>query len=410
MKTKLLSLALCFCMLVGLALPLASCQKNAAPEGSYTRVTVDINPSVEFMVDDENKVVSVTALNDDGSILIAGEAFVGKTPEEATQMILQLATDTGYLVKGEITVKDTEESQTVSVSVSGNSGYAEQLRKNIKKKTEKFLKDNKITATVDQAQAKTLEELRKLVVNDGIFTEDEVKDMTEEQLYKALAAGRIETAELLTAEMREAYFRAKDHKIAFAEKQATMDAIDDLNSLYQLLLSGYKTALTTYGNAITDLDTMRYNLLVSPDSEYQKALTALRDAKEELLKEKKLMLTVKTDDEHYAEISASFKLSEENYNKMLKALEDAGNAANALLEKAIALLQTYQSKLQELEAEFPSEITEKLTANAKNIEDKANAAKDGFFAEFEAAHKADIENAENALKAKKQELIEQAKG
>ena len=61
-----------------------------------TRVTVDINPSVEFIVDDQNKVVSVTALNDDGSILIAGEAFVGKTPEEAVEMMVSLATETGW--------------------------------------------------------------------------------------------------------------------------------------------------------------------------------------------------------------------------------------------------------------------------------------------------------------------------
>lgn len=410
MKSKLLSLTLCLCMLIGMALPLSSCKKNAQPpEGTYTRMTVDINPSVEFMVDDQNKVVSVTALNDDGSILIAGEAFVGKTPEEATQLVLQLATDTGYLVKGDITVENTEDSQKVTISVSGNSEYAEKLRQDVQKKAEKFLKDNKITATVENAAAKTVEELRKMVVADGIFTEEEVKEMTEEQLCKALAAGRIETAELLTAEMREAYFRAKDYKISFAEKQATLDAIDELNNLYQILLTGYKTALTAYGNAITELDTLRYNLLVSPDSDYQKALASLRDAKEELLKEKKLMLIVKVGDEKYAEISASFKLSEENYNKMLKAVEDAGNAANALIEKAIAVLQKYQNDLKELEASFPAEITEKLTAEAKNIENKANAAKDGFFEEFEAAHKADIEKMENDLKAKKQELINQAK-
>ena len=46
---------------------------------------------------------------------------------------------------------------------------------------------------------------------------------------------------------------------------------------------------------------------------------------------------------------------------------------------------------------------------AKALEDKVNEAKDGFFAEFEQAHKDDIEKMENDLKAKKQELIDQAK-
>lgn len=413
MKTKkLLSLTLCLCLLVGTVLPLAACKKSdpTPPAGTYTRMTVDINPSVEFMVDDQNKVVSVTALNDDGSILIAGEAFVGKTPEEATQLVVSLATDAGYLVKGEITSKNTEDSQTVSITVSGNSDYAEKLRENVKKDVEKFLSDNKITATVENAKAKTLEEMRKIVVEDGIFTEEEVQNMTEEQLYKALAAGRIETAELLTAEMREAYYRAKDYKISFAERQATLDVINGMDGIYQILLSGYQAALSAYGSAIDTIDDLRYELLVSPDSAYQKALAQLRDAKEELLKEKKLMLTVKIGDANYAEISASFKLSEENYNKLLKAVEDAGAAANETIDNALSLMRQCEDSLKELEASFPTEIKTKLSSEAKALEDKVNAAKDGFFAEFEAAHADDIKKAEDDLKAKKQELIAQAKG
>ena len=410
MKTRMLSLILCFLLLAGMALPLSSCSKEKKPpEGTYTRMTVDVNPSIEFMVDDENKVVSVTALNDDGSILIAGEAFVGKTPEEATQLVLQLATDAGYLVKGEITAENGEDSQAVTITISGNTKYAEQLRENVKKEAEKFLKDNKVTAAVKNAEAKTLEELRAFVVSDGIFTEDEVKEMSEEQLCKALAAGRIETAQLLTAEMRQAYYRAKEYRVSFAEKQATVDIINGMDETYRLALAKYSTTLNAYSKAITDLDDLRYRLLVSPDSDYQQALAKLRDAKEELLKEKKLMLTVKVDDEKYAEISASFKLSEENYNKMLKAVEDAGAAANRLMESAIAFLRQQETTLRELEAKFPEEIASKLTAEAKNTENKINEIKDNYFAEFEKAHQSDIEQMERDLQAKKQALINDAK-
>ncbi len=414
MKIKCLSLALCLCLLIGMALPLASCKKSepTPPEGTYTRMTVDINPSVEFMVDDQNKVVSVTALNDDGSILIAGEAFVGKTPEEATQLVVSLATDAGYLVKGEIHVENTDESQKVEISVSGNSDYAKELAKNVKSDVEKYLKDNKITATVESVKAKTLDEMRKVVVEDGLFTEDEVKDMTEEQLYKALAAGRIETAQLLTAEMREAYYRAKDYKISFVEKQATADIISGMGATYKVLMSGYSTALAAYSTSIDTLDALRYSLLVDPESAYQKALASLRDAKEDLLKEKKLIFSVKDGDKTYAEISASFKLSEETYNKALKAVEDAGAAANKAMETAIAALREVEAQLKALEEKLREneDISAKLTAEAQNLEDTLNKAKDNFFAEFEAAHKSDIEKAEADLEAKKQELIAAAKG
>lgn len=414
MKIKCLSLALCLCLLIGMALPLASCKKSepTPPEGTYTRMTVDINPSVEFMVDDQNKVVSVTALNDDGSILIAGEAFVGKTPEEATRMVVSLATDAGYLVKGEIHVENTDESQKVEISVSGNSDYAKELAKNVKSDVEKYLKDNKITATVESVKAKTLDEMRKVVIEDGLFTEDEVKNMTEEQLYKALAAGRIETAQLLTAEMREAYYRAKDYKISFVEKQATADIISGMGATYKVLMSGYSTALAAYSTSIDKLDALRYSLLVDPESAYQKALASLRDAKEDLLKEKKLIFSVKDGDKTYAEISASFKLSEEAYNKALKAVEDAGAAANKAMETAIAALREVEAQLKALEEKLREneDISAKLTAEAQKLEDTLNKAKDNFFAEFEAAHKSDIEKAEADLEAKKQELIAAAKG
>lgn len=414
MKIKCLSLALCLCLLIGMALPLASCKKSepTPPEGTYTRMTVDINPSVEFMVDDQNKVVSVTALNDDGSILIAGEAFVGKTPEEATRMVVSLATDAGYLVKGEIHVENTDESQKVEISVSGNSDYAKELAKNVKSDVEKYLKDNKITATVESVKAKTLDEMRKVVIADGLFTEDEVKNMTEEQLYKALAAGRIETAQLLTAEMREAYYRAKDYKISFVEKQATADIISGMGATYKALMSGYSAALAAYSTSIDKLDALRYSLLVDPESAYQKALASLRDAKEDLLKEKKLIFSVKDGDKTYVEISASFKLSEETYNKALKAVEDAGAAANKAMETAIAALREVETQLKALEEKLREneDISAKLTAEAQNLEDTLNRAKDNFFAEFEAAHKSDIEKAEADLEAKKQELIAAAKG
>ena len=440
MKIKCLSLALCLCLLIGMALPLASCKKSepTPPEGTYTRMTVDINPSVEFMVDDQNKVVSVTALNDDGSILIAGEAFVGKTPEEATRMVVSLATDAGYLVKGEIHVENTDESQKVEISVSGNSDYAKELAKNVKSNVEKYLKDNKITATVTDFWGQPVagmpvtltqgsrenikittpvdliivEALRKVVIEDGLFTEDEVKNMTEEQLYKALAAGRIETAQLLTAEMREAYYRAKDYKISFVEKQATADIISGMGATYKVLMSGYSTALAAYSTSIDKLDALRYSLLVDPESAYQKALASLRDAKEDLLKEKKLIFSVKDGDKAYAEISASFKLSEETYNKALKAVEDAGAAANKAMETAIAALREIEAQLKALEEKLREneDISAKLTAEAQNLEDTLNKAKDNFFAEFEAAHKSDIEKAEADLEAKKQELIAAAKG
>ena len=82
------------------------------------------------------------------------------------------------------------------------------------------------------------------------------------------------------------------------------------------------------------------------------------------------------------------------------------------METAIAALREVETQLKALEEKLREneDISAKLTAEAQNLEDTLNKAKDNFFAEFEAAHKSDIEKAEADLEAKKQELIAAAKG
>ena len=400
MKKRLISIFL-LCTLFLTAISFTSCSNAKPEEGSVTRMTVDINPSVEFMIDDQNKIVSVTALNDDGSILIVGEAFVGKTPEEAIEMMVTLASDTGYLVQGNVEASEN----TVKISVSGDSKYAEQLKKDITKKANDTLKALDINGTVEKVEALEIDALRQMALSTSLYTEEEISTMDEDQLYKVISAGRIETALLLTEEMRSAYYSAKEYKISFAEREETARIIKELGGLYNLTHIAYKTALDVYSTAITELDNFRYEMLVSPESEYQKSLTELREAKIELLKQKNYTASLNVNGEEYASATVTLQLTEENYNKMLAAYEKIGTDLNAALEALIAKLRQAESKLTELEDTlFDENIEAKLQENAAEIEANLNAAKDGFFAEFESAHAEDIAAIEETLLAKKQQL------
>lgn len=65
-------------------------------------VNIDINPSLELVVDSENKVVGVRALNDDGATLIYNETGIeGVDIEAAIAKITDLAIELGYLKEGE---------------------------------------------------------------------------------------------------------------------------------------------------------------------------------------------------------------------------------------------------------------------------------------------------------------------
>ena len=400
MKKRLISIFL-LCTLFLTAISFTSCSNAKPEEGSVTRMTVDINPSVEFMIDDQNKIVSVTALNDDGSILIVGEAFVGKTPEEAIEMMVTLASDTGYLVQGNAEASEN----TVKISVSGDSKYAEQLKKDITEKANDTLKALDINGTVEKVEALKIDALRQMALSTSLYTEEEISTMDEGQLYKVISAGRIETALLITEEMRSAYYSAKEYKISFAQREETARIIKELGGLYNLTHTAYKTALDVYSTAITELDNFRYEMLVSPESEYQKSLTKLREAKIELLKQKNYTASLNVNGEEYASATVTLQLTEENYNKMLAAYEKIGTDLNAALEALIAKLRQAESKLNELEDTlFDENIEAKLQENAAEIEASLNAAKDGFFAEFESAHAEDIAAIEETLLAKKQQL------
>ena len=267
------------------------------------------------------------------------------------------------------------------------------------------LKALDINGKVEKLEALKIDALRQMALSTSLYTEEEIAAMDEEQLYKVIAAGRVETALLLTEEMRTAYYSAKNYKISFSEREETAKIIKELGGLYNVVHSTYKAALDVYSTAITEIDEFRYDMLVSPESDYQKSLAKLREAKVELLKQKNYTASLDVNGEEYASATLTLQLSEDNYNKMLSAYEKVGSDLNASLEALIGKLKQAETKLVELEGTlFDANIEAKLAEKALEIETNLNAAKDGFFAEFEKAHAEDIASIEAALTAKKQEL------
>ena len=396
---KVFSLILALALTLG-TLSLVSCGAPTPAEGEYTRMTVDINPSVELMVDDEGKVVSVTALNDDGSIIIAGEAIVGKTPEEALEVILRVATDTGYLVKGSVEADEN----TVKISVSGDSEYAKKLSDDVKARAESLLESLDVNGKIEKAEALKSEALCALAIECG-YSDEELAGLSDEQICELISRSRVETAILLTEELREAYNAAKAHRITFAESEATAAIISKLGGIYALTHSAYKSALDVYSAAIDALDELRYATLVDPDSGYQQALARLREAKTDYLTQRSYTASLEVDGEEFASASATLALTEEDYEKALAAFEEMGKAANEALLALITRLEEAESALVELEKTlFTADVEAALSAGAAELEAAVNAAKDSFFAEFEAAHAEDIAAIEEALLARKEEL------
>lgn len=405
MKRRIVALMLALSSVFAVC-SLSGC-KNKNPEAS--RMTVEINPKVEFILDKDNKVVSATALNDDGEVILAGEAsFKGKTAEEAAEAVVSIATETGYIVKGSATANDNE----INISISGDTSYVKDLYGKVEKKVNKFVKDNGINATVAKIDALTIAQLKEIALKNPERTEDDVKDKTEEQLIAMIKLDRIETAELATEELKDAYFKAKAYQIAIVNREETAKVIAGMSDAYAAVLGLYDKALEAYGKAIQAMEDTRYQTLVSPDSDYQKLLAKLRDKKAEVLKERKLVFKVDIDGEEKVAAEARLQASEADYDALLNRIEDIGKKADAAWTQAIKNAEDYEKTLTGFKDQLltSEEVKNKLNAEAANIETKVNNAKNSYFETFEKAHGEDIKKAEADLEAYKQKLKDQTAG
>lgn len=372
---------------------IVACGKDDAPEA--TMVTIDVNPSFEIIVDEEKKVVSITALNDDASVLLYGEVFVGKTIEEVTNTIMNLSVELGYVAE--------LAEEKIQISVSGATDFKEDLEKEISKTIEKALEEANIEVVVEKVESMKIDALKEVVKLNSTLSQEEIDAMSEEQLINALKVSRIETQELLNEEMREFYFSMKNYEISFAEKEYTAKIIDELGGLYDLISSSYSSALDAYQNVIQNVEQLKFDLLIDSDSVYQKTLNQVLDAKTKFLEQKKYVATLEAGN---VKLEAEIKLDELKtaYDGLIKALENAKASAVSAFDSVISALKKVEETLVSVENMFDANIKETLSAKASELEATLNQAKSEFFTAFEDEYKDDINAYEEMLRAQKEAL------
>ena len=119
MKKKISALLCVFAILVCL-FSFVACKNDESNEDqtvATSMVRMDINPSVELILDQNDKVLSFRVANEDAALAFYGEeGVVGLTVEEATNRILDITAEYDYLNK---------DNNDVSISVYGKDSDAE---------------------------------------------------------------------------------------------------------------------------------------------------------------------------------------------------------------------------------------------------------------------------------------------
>ncbi|MBQ8738656.1 MAG: hypothetical protein IJZ04_04075 [Clostridia bacterium] len=157
MKNKLVACLLVLCLALSFVACDLSTLTNTDTEsgndaGAYAYIAIDINPSLELIVAD-GKVESVRACNDDASVLLSDEDLSGLTPEEATEKIVALAEELGYLNEDNTDVKIT-----VSAEEGEDTAELEEKVKDGAKKGSSLAIVNSNPRLADEREVKALKE------------------------------------------------------------------------------------------------------------------------------------------------------------------------------------------------------------------------------------------------------------
>ncbi len=118
-KSKII---LSFVAMFSLILAIVGCSGSVSAAEAY--VTIDINPSIELIVNEKDIVVYANALNEDAEILLLDLSLVGLNVDDAMDLIIGKAIELGYI--------DVDAEETyVSVSTTSDLAIGEQIKNRV---------------------------------------------------------------------------------------------------------------------------------------------------------------------------------------------------------------------------------------------------------------------------------------
>ena len=380
MKKKLFVL---FFMFV-LTIALTSCGKK---EEETARVTLDINPSYELIIDEEKTVIAVTALNEDASIVLYGESLVGKSLEEATEVIINLTVEYGY------------QDDTVKLSISEEYSNAKKVIDEMKKTIKETLDEKNITATIETVTAYTQAQLAEYVEKYSVYTLDELKEKTETELLNILSESRNATKQLIDVTMQELYYESLKYQEVIEEKGTILKEFEAKTDGF--ILETYKTALELYQNTMNQVVNLKYRTLLAPDSVYQMTLKKAIEGKVAINEQKKY---VESLPEGNVKETATASLNEliASYEACLVVLENTKVTAEAEFDKVISLMETYEEQLIAAEDAVVALLGISVEEIVNDVEIKANE----YYQSFVEEYKNDIAQYEEFINAQKAKLEE----
>ncbi|MBR3804332.1 MAG: hypothetical protein IKJ14_03190 [Clostridia bacterium] len=382
----LVSLLLAFAIL-----PLTACKDK--DDGKEAKImNVSLNPKVEFILDKDDKVVTVNALNEEGNLIISAEAFVnveGMSAKDAAELFVKVSKESGFLVEGSIG------DNALEISITGDEENAQKLYESVKGEITGYLSSINVTVDVTKVKAYTEAELEEIVSQVCLYLSDEeIAKLNYDELIAKLQESRKETAEYYSQELKNTYYAMK----SVAMQKAELNALKEHAGL--LASAAIASAESIYDSAVEALMIAR-NALVDENGAYQIALADLRAKKVEYLNYRKGLV------ESGVEITETqtniLNGLEQAFNNAEAGLLGIGESANTAISNAEASLKSaFDAVISAIET-----LGVKVNEHLNEISAKQKSALTEFTTEFETAYASAKAKAEADWEAMYNELTEE---
>lgn len=372
---KLITLCLSVILASILILPLASCQgKN-----DETRMmTVELNPQIELLLDSEDKVITVNALNDEGNYVLARVDFVGKTAEEALNAFLKVSVEDGFLLEGELNAGNNN----LKISVSGED--AQKLYDKVKESAQDYIDDLENINVNFSFKTITKEDLEALV-GDCMRELDvkEIQEKTQEELLKLLETSRQNTEDLLSQELKDCYYSERALEIKQAQLNAYIEAVkeQDNTKVISATLTAIQAQVNNMMNLVTEYKNAYKQYFLDSTSEYYKKTQEYIAAKKQLLEAR----LEGASEETLNALNATYNQAVATMEACKNAATETINLIDTQIDAALSLITASVDSAVKLIGKTAEDFNDAVTSAVEQ-------AKKDFDAAFNTENKSYIEN------------------
>lgn len=183
---------------------------------SNAYVTVDINPSIEIITGENGLVVQVNALNQDAQVLLVDTDFIGKTVDQVTAEIIELAMELGYIQE------DVQNSMIITAEAGVNT---KELQEKLASKVHDLVKKRQIRLELLEETLNATQDIRSLaaelnvsigkmklitkaMLSDETLTLEVAATMSVKDLNKIIIEDINEIKDFFSTEFKDEYLKS----------------------------------------------------------------------------------------------------------------------------------------------------------------------------------------------------------